>query len=137
MPPETEAVLCARTCDHCLNHPCLSISTGVVQQHKNSIYFYRGGEENPKRLSNLWGESQRPINQPVMKVSFPTGGRQKANCAGPRAHTTTALHPLPAPAGIFMSVEEETAFAREEEKRFTPSSICSVSSVVYTLLFNY
>lgn len=93
---------------------------GDVQKHKNSIFIYRAGEENSKRLSNLWGESQRPINQPVMKVSFPTGRRQKANCAGLRGP-----HPFPAPAGIFMSREEETAFQERkslEERRTFDSS---------------
>lgn len=65
--------------------PC----TTTQKQH----LFLKKGEKNPKRLSNLRGESQQPINQPVMKVSFPTGRRQKANCAGSRAPPIAILSP--------------------------------------------
>lgn len=46
-------------------------------------------EEKPKRLSKLQGESQRLINQPVMKAAFLMGRRQKANFAAQRARPTT------------------------------------------------
>lgn len=112
----TKTLVCGTwsTCDHGLNHKymCMWWSTGVGD--KTAFIFIEGGEGNPKRLSNLRGESQRPINQPVMKVSFPTGRRQKENCAGPRACSTT-LHPLPAPAGIFMGREEDSVVWEEEK----------------------
>lgn len=52
-----------------------------------------------------------------MKVSFPTGRRQKEHLAGPRAHAAT-LHPLPAPAGIFMRREEQTSLQEKRNHHF-------------------
>lgn len=96
---------------------------------KTAFIFTDGVSRIQKDFLISRGESQRPINQLVMKVSFPTGRRQKANCAGLRVCSTT-LHPLPAPAGIFMSRKEETALPSEEEN---PSSIILLQHTDYSL----
>lgn len=82
-------------------------------------------KQNPALFSKNqgWRESKRTfpsqgsINQQVMKVSFPTGRRQKEHLAGPRAHAAT-LHPLPAPAGIFMRREEQTSLREKRNHHF-------------------
>lgn len=85
--------------------------------------------KNQKRLFNLEGESQRLINQPVMKVAFPTGRRLKANFVGPGN-----LHPITAAVGIFMSSEEETVCKRERGRWFI-HHIFHQHSVAYSLLY--
>lgn len=87
-------------------------------------------EEKPKRLSKLQGESQRLINQPVMKAAFLMGRRQKANFVAQRARPTT-LQPLPAPAGIFMS-RDDTAV--KERKSDVVTMKCYSSVGYYSLL---
>lgn len=86
--------------------------------------------EKPKRLSKLQGESQRLINQLVMKAAFLMGRRQKANFAAQRARHTT-LQPLSAPAGIFMS-RDDTAV--KERKSDVVTMKCYSSVGYYSLL---
>lgn len=79
---------------------------------KSLFFFFKERKRRLKRISKLKGESHRPINQPVMKICFLMGRKQKANCAGLRA-CPTILKPLPAPAGIFMGRGKKVIRARE------------------------
>lgn len=111
--------------------PGLPISYGMMRWKRTratkALIFL---EEKPKRLSKLQGESQRLINQPVMKAAFLMGRRQKANFAAQRARPTT-LQPLSAPAGIFMSGDDT---AVKERKSDVVTMKCYSSVGYYSLL---
>lgn len=106
----------------------LDRASEMYNNTNTAFIFTEGVRRIQKDFTNLRGESQRPINHSVMKVSFLTGRRHKENCAGPRAHPST-LHPLPAPAGIFMSRQEEPALL---ERKRTSYLIFQLTQVYFT-----
>lgn len=92
-----------------------------------ALIFWRRSQEDSK----LEGESQRLINQPVMKAGFLMGRRQKANFAAQRAHPTT-FQPLSASAGIFMSKDD--AAVREKSDVVTIKCYFSVGYYCFFVL---
>lgn len=101
---------------HVLNHPCLSKGwlTGDVQQQKNSIYFYKGGEQNPKRLSNLRGGIPTAHKSASDESFFSDWEKAESKLCWPEG---LLHHPPPSPSACrnFYEQERRDSIASEEE----------------------